>query len=155
VEAYSLETERAKQADRRAALAVNGAKGADSRWHGKSMANAIARPLANASQIDGLAFSSSSSQEDQDQKHRRLSASECAQPVENFKPPEDGTSGQYAALAHEAIRLSLAEDSESLSNITEHFKAICARSGFAYDGITARKAIDAALVRQQRRTVAS
>jgi uncharacterized protein YdaU (DUF1376 family) len=81
-------------------------------------------------------------------------ASGFPQAVENFRPPDDGTPGQYTRLAHEAIERSLSDDgSDSLSNITEHFKSLCGARGFAYDGITARKAIDAALVQTQKRAV--
>lgn len=68
-----LETERAKQGERRAALAANGTKGADRRWHSKPIAPPLARPIAppmapdsrgRGSQTDGLSSSSSSSTPD-------------------------------------------------------------------------------------------
>jgi uncharacterized protein YdaU (DUF1376 family) len=61
-----MESERMKQVARRDALAMSGAKGAQSRWHSQANGQAMAPPMAKplpppAIQNDGLAFSSSSS----------------------------------------------------------------------------------------------
>ncbi len=74
-----LEGERDKQAERRAALSVNGHLGAERRWgqkpkHGQANGQAIATPMANGWQTDGLSSSSSSSKKTLSEKARESSS---------------------------------------------------------------------------------
>jgi hypothetical protein len=71
-------------------------------------------------------------------------------PVEN-QGPTAATFGLYCVIADEARQQSIRADrSESVSNISDIFKALCAQRGIAYTGDDAAKAIAAVLAKTER-----
>ncbi len=78
-------------------------------------------------------------------------------PRRHFSTPVENPSwAQYLRVAHDAIDRSHDHDhSDSLSNISEWAKTLCAQRGFPYDGESVRKAIDAALKTREKREAAT
>lgn len=68
-------------------------------------------------------------------------------PVENREPTE-GTFGFYCVIAAEALKESIVIDNtDSVGNVTEVFKTLCAKRAVAYNGDIAARAIAAVMTK--------
>jgi hypothetical protein len=64
----------------------------------------------------------------------------------------EGTFGLYCVIVREAIQKSIDSDgTDSISNVAEHFKMLCAQRHIAYDSEIASKAIESVLAADARR----
>lgn len=86
--------------------------------------------------------------EQEDQKRTSTAAPRRPKPVEI----SEGTHGFYCVIAEEALGISIAEDgTDSLGNVSEIFKRLCAQRKVSYDGDVQTKAINAVLVAHEKR----
>jgi uncharacterized protein YdaU (DUF1376 family) len=130
-----LDRERAKQAKYRkqkqlAALA---------RWHKEGCTC-----IQCASRVQCPSSSSASTSPSADLKNK-IKSTDAAR--RDFHRPEDtGTHALYQVIATEAHRQSLTENgSDSISNVAEHFKALCAKRNLTYDSTMAAEVISTIL----------
>lgn len=104
------------------------------RWRGRS--NAVATPL----QTESTPLHTT---------EEIKSTAAARRPVEI----SEGTFGLYTRIAAESRDLSIRQDDdESVSNISAHFKSLCAARKLSYDSELAGKAIEAVLVAVSRRS---
>lgn len=67
---------------------------------------------------------------------------------EEENPPEEIPFERYAAIATRAIECAVHERDDSIANVKEHFRRLCAQQHLSYDTRTVQKATDAARVAQ-------
>ena len=90
--------------------------------------------------------------EQEDQERTSTAAARRPRPVEI----SEGTHGFYCVIAEEALDLSIRQDgTDSLANVAEIFKTLCAQRKVRYDGDVQTKAINAVLVAHEKRAKAS
>jgi hypothetical protein len=108
------------------------------RWRGKS--NGAANGVATALQTASTPLHTTKKIKSTDAPRRPVEIS-------------DGTFALYTRIAAEARDLSIRQDDdESISNISAHFKSLCAARKLSYDSELAAKAIEAVLVAVARRS---
>jgi len=141
-----LERERQKQRAYRKKQAENGKKGGRPITQDKPTANPILSQSGFPKESSAFASSSSSASAEE---NKIKSTAASRRPVEN----SEGTFGLYVVIAKEALANSLtADSSDSIGNVAEHFKTLCAQRGLSYSGELSARAIASVMRESDRQT---